>query len=188
MMVLMCNHESTARAGSARRRPRRCGPSSGWRRTTCAVRSAAVQDLRASATEATPALVFQRKAAAAGAAGAVDRPLLPGRGADMPNTVTAKTLELTRELHRLAAETEPYLGFASREACAEWWALRATWPSLEELGQPTLPVSDAELEALQAKVRRFGELLRLAAAAAYSRPVLVRIPRPANAAGQSASG
>jgi hypothetical protein len=76
--------------------------------------------------------------------------------------VTSKTPEIVRDLDRLAALVAPYLGFASPAASREWEAFRGLWPSDEDLREGTMAVSEADLESMPAKVRRFGEILRAA--------------------------
>jgi hypothetical protein len=78
----------------------------------------------------------------------------------MRHLATPKTFALLGELRRLAAQVQPYLGFATPAACQEWEALQALWPSEEELRVGPTTLSDGDLECMVAKVRRFGEILR----------------------------
>jgi hypothetical protein len=73
--------------------------------------------------------------------------------------VTRRTHEVVRQLNTLVSEIVPHLQHASPAACAEWDRLRARWPSEEHLGQGTVGLSEDDLEATLAKVRRFREIL-----------------------------
>jgi hypothetical protein len=73
---------------------------------------------------------------------------------------TPRTATLVLELRRLAAEVEPDLAFASAGARDEWRRAQASWPSDDDLRVGVTSVSDGDLEAAQAKIRRFAEILR----------------------------
>ena len=74
--------------------------------------------------------------------------------------VTPRTHDIVGELNQLAVQVLPHLGVASSAARAEWDAVRALWPSDDDLRQGTMALSDVDLEWIAAKVRRFGEILR----------------------------
>ena len=74
---------------------------------------------------------------------------------------TPRTGAIVLELRRLARELEPNLRYASPDARDEWRRLQATWPSDLELRMGTAGVSDTCLEEMEAKIRRFGQLLRV---------------------------
>jgi hypothetical protein len=78
----------------------------------------------------------------------------------MPYQVTDRTCEILQDLHRLAAEQGRYLLLASSSAQLEWKEFQLGWPSDIELAQGTIALSEEHLEAITAKVRRFGEILR----------------------------
>ncbi len=78
----------------------------------------------------------------------------------MRHKVTPRTRELVSELHRLATLVSPHLALASPAAHAEWDALRALWPSDDELGAGNMAIAEQDLEWMPAKVRRFAENLR----------------------------
>jgi hypothetical protein len=78
----------------------------------------------------------------------------------MPYQVTERTCEILQDLHRLAAEQGRYLHLASSSAQLEWKEFQLRWPSEIELAQGTIALSEEHLEAITAKVRRFGEILR----------------------------
>jgi hypothetical protein len=72
---------------------------------------------------------------------------------------TPRTRAIVLELRRLARELEPYLHYASADARDEWRRLQATWPSDLELQRGCAGVSDASLEEMDAKIRRFRKIL-----------------------------
>ena len=73
---------------------------------------------------------------------------------------TPMTGAIVLELRRLARELQPYLRYASPDARDEWRRLQATWPSDLELRRGSSGVSDSYLEEIEARMRRFGQILR----------------------------
>jgi hypothetical protein len=76
----------------------------------------------------------------------------------VPYKVTPRTREAVRLLNDLATELKPHLGQASRAAQIEWDRLSATWPSEEHLGQGAVHLSEDDLDATVARVRRFRQI------------------------------
>ena len=74
--------------------------------------------------------------------------------------VTPRTHVLVQQLRRLAAEVGPYVPLASPAARAEWAELCASWPSDPDLLSGWIGLSEEDLEANQARIRRFGEIVR----------------------------
>jgi hypothetical protein len=92
-----------------------------------------------------------------------DGVLPPDGGAAQNNVrhrVTPRTREILRGLPGLTVEVERDLHLASLEARNEWDSFQVRWPSVEDLAQGTMALSDDELEAMKAKVGRFRDILR----------------------------
>jgi len=78
----------------------------------------------------------------------------------MRHQVTPHIRELVASLRRLAAEIQPFVEFASADARSEWSTLQRLWPSNEELGTDLIDLSETDLEWMEIRVRRFGEIVR----------------------------
>jgi CelD/BcsL family acetyltransferase involved in cellulose biosynthesis len=78
----------------------------------------------------------------------------------MRHRVTPRTPGIVQQLRRLAADVDPYVSLASPDARAEWAELCASWPSELDLHSGWIELSEEDLEATQARIRRFGEIVR----------------------------
>jgi hypothetical protein len=79
----------------------------------------------------------------------------------MMHKATAQTEILVTELGALARQIDAGpISSASDAARDEWLALRAQWPSPNEVRAGAVPLSDDDLALMVAKVRRFKEILQ----------------------------
>jgi hypothetical protein len=84
--------------------------------------------------------------------------------------VTPRTYTLLGSLRQLAAELEPYVGFACSAARDEWLSLQRLWPSEEELAGGSINLSESDLEEMEGRIRRFAAILSTLAEAHNVRP------------------
>jgi hypothetical protein len=91
--------------------------------------------------------------------------------------VTARTHGLVEQLHRLAAEIGRYVPLATPDARREWADLCASWPSERDLLSGWIALSEEDLEATQARITRFGEIVRALGVAMGSAKDGQRAPR-----------
>jgi hypothetical protein len=73
--------------------------------------------------------------------------------------VTPRARELVWSLRRLAAEIQPFVEFASADARNEWSSLQQLWPSNATLESGLIGLSETDLEWMDSRVRRFGEIV-----------------------------
>jgi hypothetical protein len=93
-------------------------------------------------------------------------------GTMMRNRVTARIERLVRALRMMSDEIEPELHLVSQAARDEWRSLQCTWPSDSELREGAIGLTEDQVEAISAKVRRFRTIVHsLAPTLSALRPV-----------------
>jgi hypothetical protein len=74
--------------------------------------------------------------------------------------ISTSAAELARTLARIGEEIEPELHLVSQAARDEWRTLRSRWGS-DSTGEKIEPaLKDEDIEALEAKARRFRDIVR----------------------------
>jgi hypothetical protein len=76
------------------------------------------------------------------------------------SSVTTKTERLVLALRRMSEEIEPKLHLVSHEALDEWRSVQGKWPSDGQLRDGAIGLTEGQLEAIEAKVRRFRDIVR----------------------------
>ena len=78
----------------------------------------------------------------------------------LKHKVTPRTESLGRALRTMSAEIEPGLHLVSQAARDEWESLQRVWPSDIQLREGTIALTEIELGTIEAKVRRFRDIVR----------------------------
>ena len=73
--------------------------------------------------------------------------------------LTTAIVRLVRELRSISEEIEPELHLVSQAARDEWTSLQSTWPSDSDLREGATALTEDQLEAISAKVRRFRNIV-----------------------------
>lgn len=73
--------------------------------------------------------------------------------------MTNKMECLVLALRRLSSEIEPGLHLVSQAARDEWESVQGSWPSDGLLRDGTTGLTEGQLEAIEAKVRRFRDIV-----------------------------
>jgi hypothetical protein len=74
--------------------------------------------------------------------------------------MTTRTEGLVLTLQRMSDEIEPKLHLVSHEARAEWRSVQVNWLADGQLHAGANGLTESQLEALEAKVRRFRDIVR----------------------------
>jgi hypothetical protein len=74
--------------------------------------------------------------------------------------MTTRTDRLVLALQGMSDEIEPKLHLVSHEARDEWRSVQGTWLSDSQLRRGGVGLTEGQLEAIEAKVRRFRDIVR----------------------------
>jgi hypothetical protein len=80
--------------------------------------------------------------------------------AKVRHAVTTKVEQILRTVIELGHEIEPHLHLVSQAALDEWSALQNSLPAPEQLQAGAIALTEPELEVVEAKVRRFRDIVR----------------------------
>jgi hypothetical protein len=94
--------------------------------------------------------------------------------AKVRHAVTAKVEQIVRTVIELGHEIEPHLHLVSQAARDEWTALQNSLPAPEQLQAGAIALTETELEIVEAKVRRFRDIVRALGRLPPAAPTAVR--------------